>query len=149
VERQYFGDIRIQLDEPEPTTLQMYERMVGRELKYTVVDSRSVAPADLTDSEAQQIEKVTLRAYQVLGCRDWARIDLRMDGQGYVYILDVNLEPAIAPAYALARAAHAAGWTYTTLVNRILGHAIERYPHLHRQYLQSEALGTTEMALSD
>jgi len=47
-----------------------------------------------------------------------------------VYILDVNLEPAIAPEYALAKAARAAGWTYIELVNRILEHAIERYPHL-------------------
>jgi D-alanine-D-alanine ligase len=130
VERLYFGDVRIQLDEPEPATLELYEQITSRELKYTVVNGKSVAPADLTGDEVARIQAVTIAAFQILGCRDWARIDLRMDEQGNVYILDVNLEPAIGPEYAVATAALAAGWTYTELVNRILEHAIDRYPHL-------------------
>ncbi len=148
VEREYFGNIHIQLDEPEPETLAVYEQMDGQDFQYTVVNSRSVAPANLTARESQRIERITLGAYQVLGCRDWARIDLRMDARGNVNILDVNLEPAISPEYALARAARAAGWTYTALVNRILEHAVERYPHLQQRYSRADALATMEVALS-
>ncbi|HVO43375.1 MAG TPA: hypothetical protein VMT34_12160 [Aggregatilineales bacterium] len=140
VERLYFGNIRIQLDEPEPAALDLYEQLTGQEYAYTLVDTRSIAPAKLTDKEVELVEKVTVGAYQVLSCRDWARIDLRMDAQGNVYILDVNLEPAIAPEYALAKAARAAGWTFTTLVNRILEHAVERYPHLREKQLCSETM---------
>lgn len=138
-ERQYFGDIRIQLDEPEPATLELYRRLTGKDMEFTVVDSQSVAPANLSDVESRQIETVTLAAYQTLACQDWARIDLRMDWQGNVNILDVNLEPAIAPDYAVANAARAAGWSYTKLVNRILEHAVERYPHL-RERRRAETL---------
>ena len=133
VERLYFGDIRIQLDEPEPTTLEEYRRLTGKDMAYTVVDSQSVAPAALSDAEAGEIERIALAAYQALACRDWARLDLRMDQNGRLYLLDMNLEPAIAPDYAVARAARAAGWSYAALVNRILDHAVERYPHLRAE----------------
>jgi D-alanine-D-alanine ligase len=76
------------------------------------------------------LQQTAVAAYQALGCRDWARIDLRMDKQGTIYILDVNLEPGIAPDYVLFKSARAAGWTYNDLINRILTHAVERYPHL-------------------
>jgi D-alanine-D-alanine ligase len=133
VERRYFDDIRIQLDTPEPTTEIMAKQITGRDVEYIQYNSDSVAPADLTPDEAQQIESAAIGAYQALGCRDWARIDLRMDDRGTAYLFDVNLEPAIAPEYAVARAARAAGWTYTALVNRILEHALERYPWLTGQ----------------
>lgn len=133
VERLYCGDIHIQLDEPEPAAAEMYEQLTGRKPAYIPVDTMSVAPAQLTPQEQAQIEAVALAAYRVLACQDWARIDLRMDAQGRVYVLDVNLEPAIAPDYAVAKAARAAGWSYTELINRILNHAVARYPWLQKQ----------------
>jgi D-alanine-D-alanine ligase len=134
VERVYYGDIRIQLDAPEPGTLARYRHLIHEDPPVTSVDCESVAPAALSDPEAAQIQDITIAAYRVLSCQDWARIDLRIDEQGQAYILDVNLEPAIAPEYSLAKAAHAAGWTHAGLVNRILDHAIERYPQLHEKW---------------
>ncbi|MFN8449974.1 MAG: hypothetical protein U0521_15665 [Anaerolineae bacterium] len=130
VERRYFDNIRIQLDAPEPTTEAMLKQVTGLDAEYIEYNSDSVAPADLTDAEAAQIEAAAVGAYRVLRCRDWVRIDLRMDERGVAQLIDVNHEPAIAPDYAVARAARAAGWTYNQLVNRILEHALERYPWL-------------------
>lgn len=130
VERRYFDSIRIQLDAPEPTTEALVKQLTGQDVEYIEYDCDSVAPADLTADEAAQVEAAALGAYRALGCRDWARLDLRMDDRGKPFVFDVNLEPAIAPEYAVARAARAAGWTYEKLVNRILEHALERYPEL-------------------
>ena len=130
VERVYFGDIRIQLDEPEAETVERFKTFIRTDLTYAPVESESVTPAPLEEAQAEYIRQITIAAYQVLDCQDWARIDLRMDQEGHVYILDVNLEPAIAPEYALAKSASAAGWSYMDLVNRILEHAVQRYPHL-------------------
>ncbi len=135
VERKYYGDIHIQLDEPEHTTLEFYRGLghtASEPLEYTLVDSQSVAPADITAAQRAQIERICVAAYQLFTCADWARLDLRMDDAGNCFIFDVNLEPAIAPDYAVARAAYAAGWTYTQLVNTILQHAVERYPQLRK-----------------
>ncbi len=136
VERLYFGDVHIQLDEPEPTTLEFYQDLSHQStetLEYTPVDSQSVAPADISDTQREQVERICVAAYQAFTCADWARFDLRMDAAGNCLIFDANLEPAIAPDYAVARAAYAAGWTYTELVNRILQHALDRYPKLSQR----------------
>lgn len=140
VERIYGGDIRIQLDGPEPSTLALYQQVLGQDPDFIPYDCQSVAPAPISDTQTQHIQALTVAAYQTLSCRDWARIDLRMDEQGRVYILDVNLEPTLTPEYALAKSAAAAGLSFTELVNRILAHAVERYPHLRQQTDISESI---------
>jgi len=134
VERVFLGDCHIMLDEPEETTLRELERLTGEPYLFTPTESRSVAPADLPDDVTEAIQQISVAAYRSLQCQDWARVDLRMDAQGRIYIIDVNLEPAIAPDYALAISARAHGWTYAELVNRILDHALARHPHLPAQH---------------
>jgi D-alanine-D-alanine ligase len=133
VERIYGGDIRIQLDGPEPSTLAFYQQVMGKDPDFTEYDCQSVAPAPISEAQTKHIQAITVAAYQTLSCRDWARIDLRMDDQGQPYILDVNLEPTLTPEYALGKSAAAAGMSFTELVNRILAHAVERYPHLRQR----------------
>jgi D-alanine-D-alanine ligase-like ATP-grasp enzyme len=126
----FFGAKAIRLDEPDESTFEQLKGIAGDNLSFTPMESRSIAPADLSDDLAGRIQQVAIDAYKALGCQDWARIDLRMDAQGVIYVLDVNLEPGIAPDYVMFKSAKAAGWTYNQLINRILEHAIERYPHL-------------------
>ncbi len=140
VERIYGGDIHIQLDGPEPSTLAFYQEVMGEDPDFTEYDCRSVAPAPLSKKQTKHIQAITVAAYQTLSCRDWARIDLRMDHQGRAYILDVNLEPTLTPEYALGKSAAAAGMTFNELVNRILAHALERYPHLRQREAMPESM---------
>jgi D-alanine-D-alanine ligase len=140
VERVFYGDSQIMVDEPEETTLKELERLTGKTYTYTPTQSVSVSPARVPMYVTACIQQTAIAAYNALHCQDWARIDMRMDEQGELYVIDVNLEPAIAPEYALARSAYAAGWSYEQLVNRILAHAIERYPHL-AQPTQSAIVG--------
>jgi D-alanine-D-alanine ligase len=128
VERVFCGECHIMLDEPEETTLSELERLTGQTYEYIPTQSISVAPADLPPGVTARIQQISVDTYTTLRCQDWARIDLRMDAHGEIYVIDVNLEPAIAPDYALARSARAAGWTYPQLVNTILDHALDRYP---------------------
>jgi D-alanine-D-alanine ligase len=130
VERVFLGDCHIMLDEPEETTLRVLERLTGQPYTFTPTESRSVAPADLPDDVTEAIQAISVAAYGTLQCQDWARVDLRMDARGQITVIDVNLEPAIAPDYAMALSARAYGWTYAELVNRILDHALARHPHL-------------------
>jgi D-alanine-D-alanine ligase len=138
VERMFLGDCHIILDAPELATLRELERLTGQTYSYPADHSISAAPADVPEVLTARIQQAAASAYRRLECQDWARVDLRMDPDANIYIIDVNLEPAIAPDYALAVSARAAGWSYTELVNRILGHALERYPHL-RQHASATA----------
>jgi D-alanine-D-alanine ligase len=87
-------------------------------------------PAKIPDSLRLQIEDVVLRAYRVLGCRDWSRIDVRLDAAGVPNLVEVNPLPGILPDPAdnscLPKAARAAGLSYDDLIQACLIHACER-----------------------
>jgi D-alanine-D-alanine ligase len=87
-------------------------------------------PARIPDSLRMQIEDVVLRAYRVLGCRDWSRIDVRLDAAGVPNLVEVNPLPGILPDpednSCLPKAARAAGIGYDELIQACLIHAAER-----------------------
>jgi len=127
----FYGRVPIRLDEPDLEHFEMLKAVTGNpDLQYVPMESKSVAPADIMPDLAERIQRTAIAAYTAIGCQDWARVDVRMDKDGDIYILEVNLEPGVAPDYVFAKMAFAAGWTYTDLINRIVSHAAERYPHL-------------------
>ncbi len=87
-------------------------------------------PAHLQESLAEEIRALCTRTYRVLRCRDWSRIDVRLDGEGRPHILEVNPLPGILPRpednSCFPKAARAAGMTYAQLINRVLDIAMAR-----------------------
>jgi D-alanine-D-alanine ligase len=66
----------------------------------------------------------------VLGCRDYARIDIRLRN-GVFYVLDINANPDISRETSMAYAAEIAGYSYNAMIGNILSLAIKRH-HLQR-----------------
>lgn len=87
-------------------------------------------PAHIDDSLRREIERVTLEAYRVLGCRDWSRIDVRLDADGLPNVVEVNPLPGILPNPAdnscFPKAARAAGMSYDELIQSCLKLAAAR-----------------------
>lgn len=87
-------------------------------------------PASIDDRLQSSIEQVTLRAYQALGCRDWSRIDVRLDATGVAHIVEVNPLPGILPNpeenSCLPKAAAAAGISYDELIQSCVSAAAKR-----------------------
>ncbi|MEX2180166.1 MAG: hypothetical protein WD801_15730 [Gemmatimonadaceae bacterium] len=87
-------------------------------------------PAPISERLRAAIERVTLRAYHALGCRDWSRIDVRLDGAGVPNIVEVNPLPGILPNpednSCLPKAAAAAGMSYEELIQSALIAAARR-----------------------
>jgi len=87
-------------------------------------------PALIPDELHAEIEDVVLRAYAVLGCRDWSRVDVRLDAAGRANIVEVNPLPGILPDPAdnscLPKAARAAGLDYDALIGAALEAAAAR-----------------------
>src|SRR5262249_17731386 len=72
-----------------------------------------LCPAPIDDAATQRIVELARRAFRALNCRDWCRIDFRMDRKGVLYVLELNPIAGIDPSYLLPRAAAVAGLSYT------------------------------------
>ncbi len=89
---------------------------------------RYECPAQLTKEELRTIERVCRTTFMELGCRDVARVDLRMTPEGRVYVLEVNPLPGLTPDYSdLCLIANATGIEYRTLIAEIMSGAIKRW----------------------
>lgn len=84
------------------------------------------APAVLRPREVRKIAAAGRRAFEVLGLRDYGRVDVRLDDRGDPYVIDVNPNCDLSPEGGFARAAKRAGMTYAHLIWEILRGAIRR-----------------------
>jgi D-alanine-D-alanine ligase len=75
----------------------------------------------------RDIEKLALRAWQALGCRDAGRIDVRLDENNKANFLEVNPLAGIHPEHSdLPMMATKSGMDYTTLIGIIINSAMQR-----------------------
>jgi D-alanine-D-alanine ligase len=88
-------------------------------------------PAGIPDALRLEIESICRRTYVVLRCRDWTRIDVRLDAAGKPHILELNPLPGILPKVednsCFPKAARAAGLNYNRLMQSVLAFAAQRY----------------------
>ncbi len=87
-------------------------------------------PASLDTTLEGEIAAAALGAFHALGCRDWSRVDLRLDAQGRPHVLEVNALPGILPDptqnSCFPKAARAAGMDYDRMILAVLEAALER-----------------------
>jgi D-alanine-D-alanine ligase len=86
---------------------------------------------DLEPEIVQKIQSVAMDAYHALSCRDYARVDMRLDtNTGDVFVLEVNPNPDLADSCAFAASARASGLSYDRLICEIAELAIARVSQL-------------------
>jgi D-alanine-D-alanine ligase len=83
---------------------------------------------DLPEGTAEKIQHLCKRAYRGLELSGFARIDLRLDEAGDVWVLEANPNPQIAKGEDFAASAEAAGIGYETLLQRILNLGLRWQP---------------------
>jgi D-alanine--D-alanine ligase len=105
-------------------------------------------PARLTKDELKAIERTCRTTFMRLGCRDVARIDLRLTPDGRVFIIEVNPLPGLTPDYSdLCLIANGAKTDYRTLIGEILSGAIKRWQHKQNR-LRAEDASTPALPAS-
>ncbi len=87
----------------------------------------TLLPAPLTESEMASLEEVCRRAYRVAGCRDYARLDVRLR-DGVFHVLDINPNADISADASMACAAEVAGYSYGQFASRLIQLAAHRHP---------------------
>ncbi len=88
---------------------------------------RTLLPAPLGREELHRLETVCSAAYHAVGCRDYARIDVRYQ-DGLFFILDVNPNADISEDASMACAAELAGFSYGEMGSRLIRLAARRHP---------------------
>ena len=76
--------------------------------------------ATLSAADIERIQRVAKRAYRALDLNGYARIDLRMDDEGRVYVLEANPNPNLAYGEDFAESAETSGISYERLLERII-----------------------------
>jgi D-alanine-D-alanine ligase len=107
----------------------VYSLEVKRDWRNTV---EYECPAKLDREVLEKIRWSSLSAFKALGCRDFARMDFRINAQGNAYFLEINPLPGLGDYSDLVIMAQRLGWTYNRLISAVLDAALGRYascPH--------------------
>lgn len=86
-----------------------------------------ICPAQVNPQLGGRIAETALGAWKAMDCRGYARVDFRVDENENPYIVEVNCNPDLSPDAGFYRATRTAGYSYQTMVIRILQFAIEAY----------------------
>jgi len=84
-------------------------------------------PAPLDEALAERVRACARDAYLALGCRDYARVDMRLTAAGKVEVTGVRVVGVFARAGSFAESAQAAGYAFDQLMRRVIEVAWKRY----------------------
>lgn len=90
------------------------------EAKYLRDDTEYRCPCGLAPEQEKAIQTLCLKAFQVVDCRGWGRVDVMLDSRGTPYLLEINTSPGMTDHSLVPMAARAAGLDFDALCLRIL-----------------------------
>jgi D-alanine-D-alanine ligase len=85
-------------------------------------------PARLKERTSEMITAYSLKTFEMLGCRDFSRIDFRVSADGIPYMLEINPLPGLGDYSDLVIMAVKLGWKHEALIASVFNAALERYP---------------------
>ena len=90
------------------------------EAKYISDNTQYFCPAGLSPEREQELNTLVKRAYDVVGCRGWSRIDVMTDAQGKFRLVEVNTNPGMTSHSLFPKSAATVGYSFEQLVVKIL-----------------------------
>ncbi|MCI0637571.1 MAG: ATP-grasp domain-containing protein [Gemmataceae bacterium] len=100
-------------------------------------------PADIDPKLSRRLGALAKRAYRLLGCRDYARVDFRVNAAGKPFILEVNPNPDISIGAGFATCLAAVDISYAEFVARLVEHARRRPGNTAPKFLTSPVLNAS------
>lgn len=102
---------------------------------YTIEDKKGksgrtidwICPAPIGEKLTKESQRISKEAFSALGCYDAARVDIRLDKKGRLFILEVNSLPSLGEHGSYTIAAKQSGLDFPALVNRMVEVASARY----------------------
>jgi D-alanine-D-alanine ligase len=97
-----------------------YEMVSYSGLRYSV-------PAPISESLKHKLQDIAIKAYHSVDCRDFGRVDFRVDKKGNPYVLEINPLPSLAEIDVFNLFPQVIGVSYEAVINQILNFALVRY----------------------
>ncbi len=95
--------------------------------KYTRGLTEYTAPALLPDAVADEVRRAAETAFAACGCRDYARVDFMLSGEGELYLLEINTLPGMKETSLLPLSARCVGLDFAALCRELVAPAVERF----------------------
>ena len=109
-----------------PIQLKTTHEFYDYDAKYQATDTQYLLPCGLSPEKETELKQLALRAFEVLGCQGWGRIDVMQDQQGNFWLLEANTAPGMTDHSLVPMAARAAGMEFPQLVTALLQEAKDR-----------------------
>ncbi|MBF2753961.1 MAG: D-alanine--D-alanine ligase [Gammaproteobacteria bacterium AqS3] len=93
--------------------------------KYQRGDTGYHCPAPLPEATLNQLEKLGARAFELLGCRSWGRVDFILDAAGAPQLIELNTVPGMTDHSLVPKAAAAVGIDFAGCVLRLAADALD------------------------
>lgn len=90
--------------------------------------TKGVCPANIPPNIEAEMKDIALQAYNIMGCRDYARVDMRLSKENKPYIIEVNPNPDISDDAGFIRSARTYGYDFDEIVGKIVDFALKRNP---------------------
>lgn len=113
-------ELKFPADGPAVYTYEDKTHRSGRQIEFE-------CPAQLGDTLRDKAMHIARDTFQALGCCDCARVDMRMDKDGNLYVLEVNSLPSLGEHGSYLIGASQAGLDFSGLINRLVDEAAARY----------------------
>ncbi len=86
-----------------------------------------ICPAHISQDLNKQLQGLALKTYNAVECRDFGRVDFRVDNLGKPYVLEINPLPSLSTEDVFMLLAKNIGITYEEMIGKILRSALKRY----------------------
>jgi D-alanine-D-alanine ligase len=115
------------LPEEYPKIVTFNAKWMDSSLEY--IGTKGMCPAKLDPEIGEHLRNTALNIFKMLKCRDYARVDLRLDKNNKPYILEVNPNPDLSSDAGFYRSARTAGFNYEEMLEHIVHLAFKRKVH--------------------
>lgn len=88
--------------------------------------TKPICPADISERTKNKVEEIAINAFKAMNCRDYARVDIRLDKKGTPFVIEVNPNPDVSRDSGFSRAANAANISHAELLKEIVNFALNR-----------------------
>ncbi len=85
-----------------------------------------ICPAPIERSLEDKLKALAVKAYQSVDCRDFGRVDFRVDEKGNPYVLEINPLPNLSPDDVFMLLGKVAGLSYNQIINKICDEGVAR-----------------------